>query len=360
MSHHPGVTRLNPVQILFRYDQRRLLGLLAALRLDPAAIIATTALLAGLVVGGAWALTAEPVTPPPVVVAQLGLAAGIVFGLTPRPLPALRAGPFAEFADDRRAVFLWLWIRTLAGLIALTAAIATVALLFGWRPAPDALLFLPAAVLGSGVGAALRLIWPTSPVRLSSIRLPRFAPLRGSRSRARRLGWIQLSRPVHGLPAGVSALAAWLGALLIGLADVDPRLAAVVDGASALLVFLGTVQVLRFDAATVRLLAFEPNSLLGLARDLFGARLAVAAAAGVLVALVSAPVALVGLAVGAAFRAFEFLHGLRRDTAARLLAQAEIGLVLMMGFVAGPVALAWIVIRSAWLYRRADQSMGLA
>lgn len=360
MSIHGGETRLNPVTILFLYDQRRLFGLLAALRHDPLAIMAAIGVLAVLIVGGAWALTHYGAGPSPALAVQLGVAAGGVAGLSLKPLPILRAGPFAELVDDRRAVFVWLWARTVAALAVMMTPIAVAAVLMTWRPGQPALLIAVGVAAGAGLGAGIRLYWPSTSIRLSSIPLPRWRPARHLASRAGRLCWIELSRRERGLPADVWVAAAWLAALMIGMAAVEPRLEAAADAASALLVFLATAQTLRFDAPTVRLLAFEPNSLAVLARDLFGIRLAAAVAAGALVALGSGPIALFGLALGVAFRALEFLHAVRRRTAARLLAQLEIGLVLLIALMAGPVALAWIAGRSVWLYRRADQSMGLA
>ena len=313
-----------------------------------------------MVVGGAWALARQAAAPPPVFAAQLGVSAGVLAGLSLKPLAALRAGPFRELADDPGAVFLWLWARTVAGLVALMAPIAAAALLMGWRPGQDTLLVLVAAGAGAGLGAAVRLYWPATPIRLSAIRLPRWRPARRPASRAGRLCWIELSRRERGLPMGVSAAGAWLMALLVGMAGTEPRLQGAADAGAALLAFLATAQTLRFDAATVRLLAFEPNSLPELARDLFGVRLAAAVAVCALVALVSAPVALFGLALGAGFRALEFLHVIRRHAAARLLAQLEIGLVILIALLAGPAALVWIAARAAWLYRRAARSMGLA
>jgi len=313
-----------------------------------------------LIVGGAWGLARHAAAPPPALALQLGVSAGALVGLSLKPLTALRAGPLRELGDDPGAVFFWLWIRAVAGLAALTVPVAAAALLMGWRPGQEALLASVAAAIGAGLGAAVRLFWPAAPIRLSSIRLLRWRPARRSGSRARRLCWIELSRRERGLPAGVTAAAAWLGALVIGAAESNPRLQGVADGAAAVLAFVATVQTLRFDPATVHLLAFEPNSLSGLVRDLFGARLAAVVAIGTLVALVSAPVALFGLALGVGFRAFEFLHVVRRHAGARLLAQLEIGLTLLIALATGPAALAWIVARSAWLYRRADQSIGLA
>lgn len=311
------------------------------------------------IAGGGWALARPAAALPPVLAAQLAFAAAAGLTLSLKPLPALRAGPLAELADDRTAVFAWLCGRTTAGLAAMAAPVAVSAALMGWRPDPYAPLIVAAASAGIGLGAAFRL-HSSAPVRLLANRRRRSRAVRPAASRAGRLRRIELSRRERGLPVGLTAAAAWIGALLVAMVEVDPRLRGVADAASALLVFVAALQTLGFDPATVRLLGFEPNSLAGLARDLFGGRLVAAMAAGVLIALVGASVALVGLALGVGFRALEFLHVVRRHADARLLAQLEIGLALVIAVIAGPAAIVWIMARLAWLYRRARLSMGLA
>ncbi len=307
------------------------------------------------IAGGGWALARPAAALPPVLAAQLAFAAAAGLTLSLKPLPALRAGPLAELADDRTAVFAWLCGRTTAGLAAMAAPVAVSAALMGWRPDPYAPLIVAAASAGIGLGAAFRL-HSSAPVRLLANRRRRSRAVRPAASRAGRLRRIELSRRERGL----TAAAAWIGALLVAMVEVDPRLRGVADAASALLVFVAALQTLGFDPATVRLLGFEPNSLAGLARDLFGGRLVAAMAAGVLIALVGGSVALVGLALGVGFRALEFLHVVRRHAAARLLAQLEIGLALVIAVISGPAAIVWIMARLAWLCRRARLSMGLA
>src|SRR5690606_14579645 len=118
---------------------------------------------------------------------------------------------------------------------------------------------------------------------------------------------------------------------------------------------------LRFDAATVRLLTFEPTSFWRLARDVLGLRMLAVAVAAAALALIAGPAILAGAALAAGFRALEFLHAGRSSGAfARLLAQLETALVLALAFVAGPVAAVWLLVRLGWLSRRAARSMGLA
>src|SRR5690606_12591353 len=54
-SRH-GTNRLRALLNLFRYDQRRLLGMLAVLRLDPLVIVACVSILIGLSIGAAYAV----------------------------------------------------------------------------------------------------------------------------------------------------------------------------------------------------------------------------------------------------------------------------------------------------------------
>ena len=324
------------------------------------AILAIIALFAVLVVGGACALAGPAMTLSAVAAAQMAFAAAATLTLSLKALPALRAGPLGELADDDAAAFVWLCGRTMAGLAAVMAPIAVAALLMGWRPGQNVPLIAAAAAIGVGLGAVIGLYRPAMSFRRSGTSAHRSRPARRAVPRWRRLCGIELSRRERGVPIGLAAAAAWLAALLVGMVEAESRLQGAADAAAALLVFLATLQTLRFDAATVRMLGFEPNSLAGLARDLFGARLAAALAACAVIALVSAPVALFGLALGLGFRALEFLHVIRRHAAARLLAQLEIGLALLIALFAGPAALVWIVARTAWLYRRAGQSMGLA
>ncbi len=353
-------TRLRPVLNLLRYDLRRLLGLLAALRPDPMAAVAGVSVLVISAFGLAWALISRAPDLAPQTMTALGFLAGVALGRSPDPLPGLRAGPLRELADDRVAVAVWLCLRALTALVVLLLIVALAALSMGGRP--DIALLAPVAAAGAGIvaGVGLRLYLPRPSFRLPA----RSAPSRPSprfRTRVARLAWIDLTRFEAGLPVGLWAAAAWTGSLLIGLAGTEPRLAPVVEGVAAVLAFLATVLTLRFDAAVARLLTFEPTSFVRLAFDVLGARLLVVLAAGVLIALVAAPAVLAGVALGAGLRTLEFLHGVGRSAAAaRLLAQVETALVAAIAFVAGPAALVWLVLRTAWLYRRAGRAMGLA
>ncbi len=354
-------TRLRPVLNLLRYDLRRLLGLLAALRPDPMALVAGLSILIVSTLGLAWALVNRAPDLTPEMTAALGFIAGVVLGRSPDPLPGLRAGPLRELGDDRVAVAVWLCLRTLAVLAVLLLIVALAALLMGGRP--DLALLAPVAAGGAGIvaGVGLRLYLPRPSFRLPAVRAAPFRPSPRFRTRLARLSWIELTRCEAGLPVGLWAAAAWTGSLLIGLAATEPRLAMVADAAAAVLAFLATVLTLRFDAAVARLLTFEPTSFFRLAVDVLGARLLVVLAAGTVIAVAAAPAALAGVALGAGLRALEFLHGIGRSAAAaRLLAQLETALVAAIAFVAGPAALVWLALRTAWLYRRAGRAMGLA
>ena len=356
-----GTTRLPTVLILFRYDQRRLLGLLAALRPDPTAIVAGVSVLLVSVLGLAWVLTSRSADLPAGATPVLGFIAGAALARAPDPLPGLRAGPLRELADDRVAVPVWLCLRALAGLALLLLIVGLAALPMGARP--GVALLAPVAAGGAGIvfGIGLRLYLPRPSVRIPAIRTAPSRPPPRFRSRAARLAWIELTRLEAGLPVGLWAAAAWTGSLLIGMAGEGPRMAMAADGAAAILAFLAAILTLRFDTATARLLAFEPTSFFRLAVDILGARLLVVLAAGASIAVLSAPAALAGVALGASLRALEFLHGVGRSAAAaRLLAQLETALVAAIAFVAGPAALLWVLIRTAWLWRRAGRSMGLA
>ena len=355
-------TRLHPILNLLRYDQRRLLGLLAALRPDPVALVAGLSILIVSTLGLAWALINRAPDLTPEMTAALGFIAGVVLGRSPDPLPGLRAGPLRELADDRVAVAVWLCLRALAVLAILLLIVVLAALLMGGRP--DVALLAPAAAAGAGIvaGVGLRLYLPKPTFRIPAI--IGSAPSRPSpcfHTRVARLSWIELARFEAGLPVGLWAAAAWAGSLLIGLTGTEPRLVMLADGAAAVLAFLAAVLTLRFDAATARLLSFEPTSFFRLAVDVLGARLLVVLAAGLVIAVAAAPAALAGVALGAGLRTLEFLHGVGRSpAAARLLAQLETALVAAIAVVAGPAALVWLILRTAWLYRRAGRAMGLA
>lgn len=325
------------------------------------ALVAGLSILIVSTLGLAWALISRGPDLSPETAAALGFIAGVALGRSPDPLPGLRAGPLRELADDRVAVAAWLCLRALAVLAVLLLIVALAALSMGGRP--DVALLAPVGAAGAGIvaGVGLRLYLPQPSFRLPAIRS---APSRRSprfRTRVARLGWIELTRFEAGLPVGLWAGAAWTGSLLIGMAGTEPRLAPVFDGAAALLAFFATVLTLRFDAAVARLLTFEPTSFFRLAVDVLGARLLVVLAAGALIAVAAAPAVLAGVALGAGLRTLEFLHGVGRSAAAaRLLAQVETALVAAIAFVAGPAALVWLVLRTAWLYRRAGRAMGLA
>lgn len=354
-------TRLRPVLNLLRYDLRRLLGLLAALRPDPMAVVAGVSVLVISAFGLAWALISRAPDLAPQTMTALGFLAGVALGRSPDPLPGLRAGPLRELADDRVAVVVWLCLRALTALAVLLLIVALAALSMGGRP--GVALLAPVAAAGAGIvaGVGLRLYLPRPSFRLPAIRSAPSRPSPRFRTRVARLAWIDLTRFEAGLPVGLWAVAAWTGSLLIGLAGTEPRLAPVVDGVAAVLAFLATVLTLRFDAAVARLLTFEPTSFFRLAFDVLGARLLVVLAAGALIAVAAAPTVLAGVALGAGLRTLEFLHGVGRSAAAaRLLAQVETALVAAIAFVAGPAALVWLVLRTAWLYRRAGRAMGLA
>lgn len=325
------------------------------------ALVAGLSVLIVSALGLAWALISRGSDLSPETTAALGFLAGVVLGRSPDPLPGLRAGPLRELTDDPVAVAAWLCLRTLVVLAVLLLILALAALPMGGRP--GLALLTPVAAAGAGIaaGVGLRLYLPRPSFRLPALRSAPSRPSPRFRTRAARLGWIELTRFEAGLPVGLWAAAAWTGALLTGLAVIGPGLTTVADGAAAVLAFLATVLTLRFDAATARLLTFEPTSFFRLAVDVLGARLLVVLAAGALIAVVSAPAALAGVALGAGLRTLEFLHGVGRSAAAaRLLAQVETALVAAIAFVAGPAALVWLVLRTAWLYRRAGRAMGLA
>jgi len=354
------MTRLHAVLNLFRYDQRRLLGLLAALRPDPMAAVAGAGLLFGGAVGLGWALAARWSEMPPAVAPGLGLALGAGLVLPLRPLSGLRAGPLRELADDRAAVWIWLCLRSLALFATAVLVVAGAAGPMGWRPDSVFVTVLAVAFAGVVVAAAITLFLARPSFRLPAFRAgsssssPRFS------TRAARLAWIDLTRRQSGLPVGAWSALCWIAALLIAPAFPEPRLAPVVSGAVMGLAFLATAAALRFDAATVRLLTFEPTSFFGLTRDVLGLRLLAMAAIAALLALVATPAALAGAALGAALRSLEFLHAVRRSAnAARLFAQVETGLVVALAFVAGPLAGLWLILRAGWLYRRASRTMGL-
>ena len=89
-----------------------------------------------------------------------------------------------------------------------------------------------------------------------------------------RSGWPPGPRGCElGLPVGLWAAACWAGSLLVGLAALEPRGAMIADGAGAILALLAAVLSLRFDAATARLLSFEPTSFFRHAADVLGGRL---------------------------------------------------------------------------------------
>jgi hypothetical protein len=294
-------------------------------------------------------------------VAALGFAVGVGFTLAHDPLPALRAGPLRELADDPAAVAVWFGVRTLVLLSVVLLVVAVAALPMQGRPVAPLVTAVLAAAPGGAIGAVVRLYLPRRPMRTRIRKAVSSHRSRPMSSRAARLGWIELMRAEAGLPVGVWAAACWAASLLIGFADVETRLAVFTDSTAAVLAFLATVLTLRFDAATVRLLTFDSTSFLRLAVDVVGVRLLVVLAAGAVVAVLSAPAALAGVALGAGLRALELLHGVRRSApAARLLAQIETALVLIIGLVAGPAAGVWLLVRTAWLYRRADKRMGLA
>lgn len=356
-----GTNRLNPILNLFRYDQRRLLGLLAALRSDPLAVVAGVSVTGVFALGAAWVVATRSPNLSVGAAAAAGLVGGAGLARSLDPLSGLRAGPLGELADDRVAVPVWLCARALTVLALALLTVSLEASRMGWRPDETFLT----AVAAAGVGIVLAVAGGLSPLRPPSRKPSPWRPPSGPsprlRNRAARLGWIDLTRRESGLPAGVWAAGCWVGSLLIGLAGTEPRLAMVADGAAAVLAFLAAVLTLRFDAATARLLTFEPTSFFRLAVDVLGARLVVVLAAGALIALVAAPAVLAGVALGAGLRTLEFLHGVRRSaSAARLLAQVETALVMAIALVAGPAALIWLVARSAWLYRRNTRSMGLA
>ena len=106
-----GSTRLDALTNLFRYDLRRGLGLLEALREDPLAVVAGLCLLGGAAVGGGWALPSRWGDLP----SDLLPAAAVIFGVglafALDPLPRLRDGPLAELAAHARSVWLWLGLR---------------------------------------------------------------------------------------------------------------------------------------------------------------------------------------------------------------------------------------------------------
>ena len=356
-----GPTRLNALANLFRYDLRRGRGVVAALRGDPLAVIASLCLLGGAAVAGGWAVAGRwselAAHIPPGAAAVFGAGIALAF----RPLRRLRAGPLVELADDPTVVWPWLALRTLGALAGVAGLVFVPALATGWRPDATLTSALTLAAVGVGIGSAIQLAPP-----LPGLRLPALAMSPGSRApsfrdRALRLAWIDLGRRQAGLAFVAWAGLGWLGAAAVGPAGTDPRLQPVTDGAAAGLAFLATVVVLRFDAAAVRLLTFEPTSFRRLVRDVLGLRLVIIAAAAAGLALISGPVVLTGAALGVGFRTLEFLHAVRRSGAsARLLAQLETALVLALAVTAGPVAAVWLLVRSAWLYRRAARSMGLA
>lgn len=285
---------------------------------------------------------------------------GAALALALNPLPRLRAGPLAELADDRLAVWLWLGLRDLAVLATALVLLFAPALAMGWRPDPVFAAALALAAAGAGFGSAIQLA-PTPPgLRLPALPTVAGRPAPSLRDRALRLAWSDLARRRAGLSLIAWAGLAWIGAAAIGLAETDPRLQPVADGAAAGLAFLATVLIMRFDAAAVRLLTFDPTSFRRLVRDVLGLRILAVATPAVALAMVSGPVVLAGAALGAGFRTLEFLHAVRRPGAsARLLAQLETALVLALGLTVGPAAGVWLLGRSAWLYRRAARAMGL-
>lgn len=324
-------------------------------------MVAGLCLLAGAAVGGGWAMAARwselTAHIPPGAAAAFGAA----FGLALRPLPRLRAGPLAELADDSLAVWLWLGLRALAALAATLALILVPAIAIGWRPDAAFVGDLTLAAAGLAAGAAAQLVPPLPVMRrpVPPLSTDWRAPI--LHDRALRLAWIDLGRSWAGLPLAAWAGLAWIGAAAVGLAETGPRLQPVIDGVSAGLGFLATVLILRFDAAAVHLLTFEPTSFLRLSRDVLGLRLVAIAVAAAALAMISGPVVLAGAGLGAGFRTLEFLHAVRRPgAAARLLAQLETTLVLALAVTAGPIAAVWLLVRSAWLYRRAARAMGLA
>lgn len=346
---------------LFRYDLRRGLGLVDALRGDPVAVVAGLCLLAAAAVGGGWALSSRWGDLPPDILPVAAAILGVGLALALDPLPRLRAGPLAELAEDGRAVWIWLGLRGLAVLALVAALVLAPALARHWRPDGAFAGAVALAVAGVAVGATIRLAPPLPALRLPAPPVSVGRPAPALRDRAARLAWIDLGRRQAGLPVGVWAVLAWIAAAATGLAGTDPRLRPVVEAGAAALAFLAAVLTLRFDAAAVRLLTFEPTGFLRLARDVLGLRLLAIAVAAGLIALASGPALLVGAGLGAGFRVLEFLHAVRRPgRMALLLAQLETVLIVALAVVAGPVAAVWLLFRSAWLYRRAARSMGLA
>jgi hypothetical protein len=324
-------------------------------------MVAGAGLLTGGTFGAAWALVTRWSDLPAEWAPGLGLGLGALLALSLDPLTGLRAGPLRELADDWMAVLLWLCARALALVAAVLSVVVALALAMEWRADSAFAMALASAVAGVVGASAFRLYAPRPVFRAPAFRASpaHLAPRFGSR--AARLGWIDLARRQSALPVGVWAGLCWIAALLVGMAETEPRLIPVIGASAAGLAFLGTALALRFDAATARLLTFEPGSLSRLAMDMVGRRLIVVALVAALVALLSTPAVLAGAALGAGLRALEFLHGVCRSAAsARLLAQVETALVLGVAVVAGPAALVWLVVRTAWLYRRAGRSMGLA
>ena len=356
-----GATRLNALANLFRYDLRRGLGLVDALRADPLAVVAGLCLLAAAGVGGGWSLSSRWSDLSPEVVPVAALIVGFGLALALDPLPRLRAGPLAELGEDIRAVWAWLWLRGLAVLAVIIAVILVPALAMHWRPDAAFADALAIAAAGVAVGATIRLAPPLPGLRLPARPISRGRPAPVLRDRAARLAWIDLGRRQAGLPVGLWAMLAWIAAAVVGLAATDPRLRPVVEAAGAAFAFLAAVLTLRFDAAAVRLLTFEPTGFLRLARDALGLRLlAVAVVAGAITP-VSGFAVLAGAGLGAGYRVLEFLHAVRRPgPMARLMAQLETVLIVALAVVAGPAAAVWLLFRSAWLCRRAARSMGLA
>lgn len=357
-----GSDRLHPLLNLIRYDHRRLLGLLALLRLDLLAVVACVLILLGLLLGGAYALTMHGADQSWDAALAAGFVSAVGLVLAFNPLPGLLSGPLRELADDRAATPIWLFIRALGSLGVTLLVVTLAALQMGGRPGAGLVTAMVGASVGAGIAAviAVRLRLPWLPPRKRTTKASRSSGATRLRIRVVRLAWIDLSQWKFGLPVGVWAMACWASSLLVGFAVAGQQGAIIADGAAAMLALLATVLTLRFDTATARLLSFEPTSFFRLASDVLGGRLLMVLVVGALFALVTAPAVLAGVILGAGYRTLEFLHSVRRSAAAAsLLAQMEMALVVVLALVAGPAALVWLMLRSAWLYRHAERAMGL-
>lgn len=279
-----------------------------------------------------------------VLAATVGMGVILGAGFASQARAALE-GPFG-FALIRPAQMIGLIVRR-AGLVMLVLTAAALALVAAVRP--DAWLMVAAAalagaVLGTGAGALLGLVWARVAERPRPV-------------------WPVLAR-LKGWGPGLWRATPSVGLLLLALqargfgAETPAQILGMAAAVSAV------VAVLPVDPARLNLLAATPQSMarliLPLAVPPLLAGVAGGAIAGVIAGLTPAVIAAAafGLGViGALARLFLALAALgRSEAAARTAGTVELLVALILPF-AGPLAigsaaLVWIGARMLWLWRR--------